>query len=106
MRSKLPLSDDQNVHRAVLAYASDIGLLTTAITGDDITNVRQVISLDHSMWFHSDIRMDEWVMFVTVSPRGSAERALAIGRIYRQDGVLAVSIGQEGIIRMKMKGKL
>ena len=47
-------------------------------------------SLDHSMWFHAPFRADEWLLYDTESTRTGSNRALCSGRIYREDGTLAV----------------
>lgn len=57
-------------------------------------------SLDHSMWFHAPLRADEWIQYETTSERLIRGRGLVYGRMYRADGVLAVSVAQEGVIRL------
>jgi len=103
MRSKQRLVDDPNIHRAVLAYASDFNLLTTARGATKWTEITMMASLDHSMWFHAPFRADEWLLYVMESPRASMSRGLAIGYIFRRDGVLAVTVAQEGLIRCKVQ---
>ena len=61
-------------------------------------------SLDHSMWFHSPFRADEWMLYECESPRACGGRALSFGRLYKQDGTLAVSTAQEGVIRLRPDG--
>ncbi len=57
-------------------------------------------SLDHAMWFHRPFRADEWLLYVQDTPSASDARGLARGSIYTHDGRLAVSVVQEGLIRM------
>lgn len=104
MRTKTKLPDDVNVHRSVLAYASDMGLLTTARGAVPFEDLAMVASLDHSMWFHSSFRMDDWMLYVMDSPRANNERGLAFGKLYRRDGTLAVTVSQEGLIRLRRDG--
>ncbi|GBG24346.1 Acyl-coenzyme A thioesterase 8 [Hondaea fermentalgiana] len=101
MRTKTKLPDDIDVHRSVLAYASDMGLLTTARGSTPFNELAMVASLDHSMWFHSSFRMDDWMLYVMDSPRVNKERGLAFGKLYRRDGTLAVTVSQEGLIRLR-----
>lgn len=61
----------------------------------------QVASLDHSLWFHRDFRMDQWLLHVMKSPNASGERGLSLGSIYTQDGKLVATTAQEGLIRNK-----
>jgi acyl-CoA thioesterase II len=102
MRANRILPDDPNVHRAVLAYASDNGLLSTAKGDTPLHDLSMIASLDHSMWFHThEFRADEWLLYEMHSPRVAGERGLAFGKIYKRDGTLAVTVAQEGVIRLR-----
>ena len=57
-------------------------------------------SLDHAMWFHRPFRADEWLLYVPGTPSTSDARGLACGFIYTGDGALAVTVVQEGLIRV------
>jgi acyl-CoA thioesterase-2 len=61
----------------------------------------QLASLDHAMWFHQPFRADQWWLYDQESPRASGARGLARGEIYTRDGTLAVSVVQEGLIRLR-----
>ena len=104
MRAVAPLPDDPLVHRALLAYASDNGLLRAAMNPHGLTffsrNLR-VASLDHAMWFHRDFRMDDWLLYVIDSPSAGGARGLCRGSIFTRDGRLVASTAQEGMIRVK-----
>jgi acyl-CoA thioesterase II len=90
-------------HQAVLAYASDYGLLTTAIQPHGLT-IRdprlQAASLDHAMWFHRPFRMDEWLLYTTDSPAAAGARGFARGSVFTRDGSLVASVAQEGLLRV------
>lgn len=58
-----------------------------------------MVSLDHSMWFHSDFRADEWLLYEIESPRVANGRGFVQGRVWNQKGQLVVSVAQEGVIR-------
>jgi acyl-CoA thioesterase-2 len=97
------LADDPLLHVCVAAYASDMTLL------DSIFNAHRLnwedgnimgASLDHAMWFHRPFRADEWLLYDQFSPSASGARGLAEGRIFTQDGKLAVSVVQEGLVRV------
>lgn len=97
---KLP--DDPLIHTAMLAYASDFGLATTAMLPHGVTflNPRvQVASLDHAMWFHRPFRMDEWLLYVKDSPSAAGGRGFNRGQIFTKDGILVASVAQESLIR-------
>jgi acyl-CoA thioesterase-2 len=98
------LGDDPVVHQAILAYASDHGLLEASFTehGHSFLTEKLIIaSLDHSMWFHQPFRADQWMLYVTESPRASGGRGLNFGRIYTRDGALVASVAQEGLMRIR-----
>lgn len=102
-RSAAPIaSDDQRVHRAVLAYASDMGMLRTAVLPHGVSwfsDPMQEASLDHAIWFHDDFRADEWLLFVTRSTWAGRARGYITGQMF-QDGRLVASVTQEGLIRL------
>ncbi|MDM0044763.1 acyl-CoA thioesterase II [Variovorax dokdonensis] len=103
MRAIAPLPDDPLVHRALLAYASDNGLLRAAMNPHALTffsNNLRVASLDHAMWFHRDFRMDEWLLYVIDSPSAGGARGLCRGSIFTRDGRLVASTAQEGMLRV------
>ena len=102
MRTTARLPDDPVVHAAVLAYLSDMTLLDTALIahGRSVFDIDlQVASLDHAMWFHRPCRADEWLLYAEDSPSASGGRGLTRGQIFSRDGMLAVSVAQEGLIR-------
>lgn len=104
MRAIDHLPDDPVLHLAMLAYASDYGLLRPAMLphGRSFLDPQmQVASLDHAMWFHTDFRMDDWLLYRTVSPFGGGGRGFCRGSIYSEQGKLIASTAQEGLIRLK-----
>ena len=107
IRADGELPDDPLLHACVVAYASDMTLLDSTILphagfeGDrDPFEALMMASLDHAMWFHRDFRADGWLLYDQESPSASGARGLARGSIFRQDGALAVSVVQEGLIRV------
>jgi acyl-CoA thioesterase-2 len=57
-------------------------------------------SLDHAMWFHRPFRADDWLLYAQDSPSASDARGIARGLIFTQAGELAVSVVQEGLLRV------
>lgn len=101
-RTVAPLPDDPRVHRAVLAYASDMHLLGTSTRPHGLSWYRGEIkpaSLDHAIWFHAPFRADEWLLHVTDSPWAGGGRGFNRGQIFSEDGRLVASTTQEGLIR-------
>lgn len=98
------LPEDYAWHAHILAYASDMTILETSLRPHGMSlfsNRLQVASLDHAMWFHRPFRADEWLLYVQDSPSSAAGRGFSRGSIYRQNGELAVSVAQEGLIRVR-----
>jgi acyl-CoA thioesterase-2 len=98
------LPDDPALHRYLLAYASDHSLITTALLPHGVswlTPGMQVASLDHVMWFHQPLRVDEWLLYVLDSPAAHGGRGLARGRVFSRDGRLVASVMQEGLMRQR-----
>jgi len=103
VRAVAPLPDDPRVHRAVLAYASDMQLLMTALRPHGKSMVRgdaRGASLDHAIWFHEPFRADEWLLYVTESPWAGNGRGFTRGQIFTRDGRLVASTAQEGVVRI------
>lgn len=103
LKSVGPLPDAPIYHYCALAFASDLGLLATALLPHETTlfagNVVPA-SVDHAMWFHSDnFRVDDWLLYVTDSPWAGHARGFARGSVYTRDGQLIASTAQEGLIR-------
>jgi acyl-CoA thioesterase-2 len=103
LKAKSRLPDDENLHRAALAYASDYSILESIMRGHGIPWALpglKAASLDHAMWFHRFGRVDEWLLYVQESPNAVGGRGLSLGRIYSRDGVLLASVAQEGMVRV------
>lgn len=103
-RVAAPIGDDPLIHRGFLAFASDMGLLSSAMLPHGVnfwTPGMVSTSLDHAMWFHGDIRVDDWFVFVMDSPWTGGDRGLCRGSIYRQDGTLIATAAQEGLVRYR-----
>ncbi|MFK3679231.1 acyl-CoA thioesterase [Microbacterium sp. NPDC090218] len=103
MRLRAPLPDDQRLHRAALAYLSDMTIQESILRAHGVYWALpglKVASLDHAMWWHRPARVDEWLLYVQESPNARGGRGLATGRIYTRDGVLVASVAQEIMIRV------
>ena len=103
LRGAGTLPDDPTLHACIVTYASDMTLLDTSVLPHGIAwdDPRiQMASLDHAMWFHRPFRADDWLLYVQQTPSGSNARGLAYGSIFTREGALAVSVVQEGLIRV------
>lgn len=98
------LPDDPALHRAMLAYASDMTLLGTSMLPHGVswmTGNVQTASLDHAIWLHEPFRFDEWLLYTADSPWAGHSRGFNRGRIYARNGRLVASVAQEGLIRQR-----
>lgn len=98
-----PVGDSPELHRALLAYASDFQLLGTATYPHGISYYQpnvQMASLDHALWFHRPFRADDWLLYSIDSPSAGSSRGLARGQIFDRQGRLVASSAQEGLIRV------
>ena len=101
-RTARPLSVPAGVHQYLLAYASDSHFMTTSLQPHGkswLTPGLQVASLDHAMWFHRPVRVDEWLLYDVHSPSASGARGVVQGRLFDQKGRLVATTAQEGLIR-------
>ena len=104
MRAVAPIGDDARMHQVILAYASDMNLLSTAMRPHGVawqTPGLQSASLDHAMWFHKASNFNDWHLYTQDSPSASGGRGFVRGAIYGQDGTLVASVAQEGLMRLK-----
>ncbi|MDT0265534.1 acyl-CoA thioesterase II [Streptomyces sp. DSM 44915] len=96
--------DNPVSHLCLATYVSDMTLLDSVLLahGRGGWTVGDIVgaSLDHAMWFHRPFRADEWLLYDTDSPTAQGGRGLARGRIFTRDGRLAVSVIQEGLMRV------
>ncbi len=98
---KLP--DEYSLHQNLLAYVSDYELLGTSTLPHGILfgrNMVQMASLDHALWFHRDVRIDDWLLYTFDSPNAAGARGFARGQFFTKDGVLVASTAQEGLFRV------
>ncbi|MFJ3928680.1 MULTISPECIES: acyl-CoA thioesterase II [unclassified Streptomyces] len=103
-RANGTLADDPLLHVCLATYVSDMTLLDSVLLahGRGGWAVGDVVgaSLDHAMWFHRPFRADEWLLYDQESPSASGGRGLGQARIWTRDGRLAISVIQEGVVRV------
>ncbi len=103
MKVRREIPDDPAIHRAALAYLSDLTIQESILRAHGIPWAMpglKVASLDHAMWWHRFGRVDEWMLYVQESPSARGGRGLATGRIYTQEGTLLASVAQEIMVRI------
>lgn len=103
-RLRAPVDADDALRRAILGYASDMQLLSTALLPHGIhwaTHNLQSASLDHAIWFHEPFDFDDWLLYSCDSPWSGHARGFNRGRIFTRDGRLVAETAQEGLMRLR-----
>jgi acyl-CoA thioesterase II len=100
------LPDTPALHQSLLAYATDLTIIGTALRpaeglsqADTMTRFHSAVT-SHSLWFHQPLRVDEWLLIDQVSPVFAGSRAFGRGDVWSLDGRLVASFAQESMIRM------
>src|SRR6266508_4554829 len=106
IRTTGQLPDEPAIHQCVLAYASDMMLLDSALIPHGRTVFDKTImaaSLDHALWFHRPFRADDWLLYAQDSPNLAGSRGFSRGLIFARDGTLVASVAQEGLLRERRR---
>ena len=107
-RANGSLPDSPELHKYLLTYASDFNLLITSLLPHGVTIHQpgmQCASIDHAIWLHSDLRMDDWLLYAMDSPWAGNGRGFTRGSIFNRAGQLVASVAQEGLIRHRAQRK-
>ncbi|WP_246331617.1 acyl-CoA thioesterase [Sphingomonas chungangi] len=104
---RIPLlsgTDDQAIHRAGLAWLSDYWVSSAGLVlhrhplpGPDVL----LASIDHALWIHRPVRVDDWLLFDADSPVAQDGTALVRGQIYDRSGALIANVAQELLQRLR-----
>ena len=98
------LADDEMLHRRLLAYVSDFFLLDTATLPHGTSFLKPTLvmaSIDHALWFHRALRVDDWLLYAMESPSASGARGFSRASVFARDGRLVASAAQEGLVRSR-----
>lgn len=97
VRTAKPLPDDPIVHACALAYASDVG---SGFGDGTVPGVgRGGTSMDHAIWFHDQLRMDDWVLLDMWPLKAGGGRGLYSGQMQDRDGRVGAMLTQEFVFR-------
>ncbi len=105
IRYQTPVPAEQNLHRYLLTYASDMSLVSTAVLPHRFEvkqSQLQVASLDHALWFHHDIDVNDWLVYIKDTTQAGSGRGFNRGAFYSRTGKLVASAMQEGVIRVRI----
>jgi acyl-CoA thioesterase-2 len=99
-----PVGDDHHLHQALLAHATDLTLIGTALRPiDGLSQADSTVTLhtavtSHTLWFHRPFRVDEWLLVAQAAPVVAHGRSYGRGDVYAGDRLVA-SFAQESMIR-------
>jgi acyl-CoA thioesterase II len=97
-RCTAPLPDSPLVHACVLTYLTDFSTgLALLDGGASVTGA----SLDHAVWFHRGLRIDDWVLMDLEPQSAAGARGWYTGAVHRTDGVRVASLAQEALFRKR-----
>lgn len=98
--------DQQWVHQALLAHASEPTIIGTALfplaglsQADAQVKFTSAVTT-HSIWFHGEVRMDDWVLVDQQSPSMNGSRVFGRADVWTRDGRLVASVAQESMVRL------
>lgn len=103
-RAVAPVSGGADMHRGMLAWASDMYLLGTTMRPHGLSWTQpgvQTASLDHALWFHDAVKVDDWLLYAMDAPWSGRGRGFNRGMIFTRDGKLVASVAQEGLMRKR-----
>jgi acyl-CoA thioesterase-2 len=100
------IPDTPAIHDALLAYATDLTLIGTALRphpgvsqSDSPERIHTAVTT-HTIWFHDAVRLDDWLLLVQHSPSAAFGRAFGMGHVFNRKGDLVASFAQESMIRV------
>lgn len=103
IRFRAPVdASDARLARCLLAYASDMSLVSTASLPHQSEIPRgklQTASLDHAVWIHRPVPIDQWLLFHKRTSTSQGARGLVHAEFYAQSGEMIASVTQEGLLR-------
>mgnify|MGYP003626417263 CR=1 FL=1 len=104
IKFRKPVPEGLRYHHQLLAYASDMGFVSTSFLPHQEVHSRdniQMASLDHALWFHQPVDVSEWLLFSKESTNAESSRGFNRGEFFTREGVLVASVMQEGLMRVR-----
>jgi len=102
LRCTEPIGSDANLHVAALIYASDLFSGITDVV--QIAPDARMTSLDHSLWIHRPVRLDDWVLMDMIGVSVASSRGWYTGHVYDGDGAAVAGMAQEMVLRQGLQG--
>ncbi len=103
VRADGQLPDDPALHASILAYQSDESLADNIAIPWGVTWASEgvvFVSLDHALWFHRPIDLNQW-LFIDQHPVTVGHgRGLATATVWDTEGRLVCTFTQEALLRL------
>lgn len=100
-RATVDLPDDPVLHAGVALFVTDVYMIDPALQvhGHSMSDrSHRSGTTDASVWFHRPIRADRWNLLESRSPAAARGRGLVTAGLVGDDGAIAATIVQEGLI--------
>jgi acyl-CoA thioesterase-2 len=97
VRVAAPLPDDRVLQACALAYVSDLGSGFGQLDVDTLPPGGP--SIDHALWFHDPIRVDDWVILEMWPDKAGGSRGVYHGAVRDRAGRLGAMLAQEMLLR-------
>ncbi|RAF60521.1 acyl-CoA thioesterase II, partial [Burkholderia multivorans] len=84
-----------------LSYVCDYTILEPLLRSQNLSWSSQGLvtaSLDHAMWFHRPVDVDDWILYAQEAESLQSSRGLALGRFFDRSGRLVATVAQEGMV--------
>jgi acyl-CoA thioesterase II len=98
VRIRETITEDPALQACALAYVSDLAVVQAA-RAPGSTGMPFGASLDHAVWFHRPVDVNQWLLFSAGPVSNYGARGLARGTFHTLDGLLVASIAQEALLR-------
>jgi acyl-CoA thioesterase-2 len=102
IKTNQTIPNNQSLHNAIFAYLSDFRLLASTLRSVDYRfKIKETMlaTICHTIWFHRDIKVDEWLHGIYEPISLINGRGIAKGAIYNKEGLLLATTMQEGVVR-------
>lgn len=107
MKVSESFGEDQVLDRCALAYLSDDLPNDCVITA--IPEIKKAsdegrrfsASLDHAVWFHRQVRADEWNLYTMSCVNYVGGRGMTFGYVHSRDGQHLATVAQETLVRIR-----
>jgi acyl-CoA thioesterase II len=93
------------VHQALVAYASDLTPISTALRAIpgmsqlDSHRTVQTATTSHTIWFHHDLDLTGWLCLQQWSPVTGEGRSFGMGHVFDRSGACVATYAQDAMVR-------